>query len=67
MIKYLVALWHSKQRSVDLRILWPLCKKHAADMDKAKAAFAVHAFNDIAWMCLGRDEVARRIGELSSQ
>ena len=65
MIRYLINFWHSRQRSVDLQILWPSCKEHTADLDHAKAAFAVHAFNDAAWTSLGHDEVVKRIEGLS--
>jgi len=36
-------------------ILWPICRREANDLDHAKAAFAVHAFNDPAWLELGED------------
>jgi hypothetical protein len=58
-------LWRERQRSIDLRILWPACKQNADDLDHAKAAFAMHAFHDPAWICLGDDEIKRRIDELS--
>ena len=64
MIQWLRDWWHQRQRSVDLQILWPLCKKHADDIDHARAAFALHAFNDEAWVCLGEDEIKRRIDGL---
>jgi hypothetical protein len=50
-------------RRFDLEILWPECKAHAPDLDHAKAAFAVHAFNDPAWLELG-DELMTAIDEL---
>jgi len=56
--------WHARQRAVDLQVLWPACKANAKDIDHAKAAFAVHAFNDPAWVCLGEREIKRRIDAL---
>lgn len=56
MFRWLRSAWYSYQRGVDLDTLWPECKKNASDLDQAKAAFALHAFNDPAWQCLG-DEI----------
>jgi hypothetical protein len=56
--------WHARMRRFDLAILWPSCKEEARDLDHAKAAFAVHAFNDPAWLSLGQDELMARIDEL---
>jgi hypothetical protein len=56
--------WRTYQRSIDLRLLWPICKQGANDLDHAKAAFAYHAFNDPAWLTLGEDEIIRRIDAL---
>ena len=47
------SLWRAHQRKIDMEILWPLCYKGANDLDHAKAAFAVHCFNDPAWRELG--------------
>lgn len=49
--------WCARQRRIDLEILWPICRDGANDLDHAKAAFAVHAFNDPAWLELGEDEI----------
>ena len=64
-MNWIYKLWYARLRSIDLKILWPICKQKAEDLDHAKAAFAVHAFNDKAWKFLGRDEIVRRIGSLS--
>lgn len=63
-MKWLKTWWYKRQRTIDLQILWPSCRNLAPNLDQAKAAFAVHAFNDPAWMSLGENEVIRRIGEL---
>lgn len=49
MLKILAPMWRKRQRSIDVSILWPACVDQAADLDHARAAFAVHAFNDSAW------------------
>jgi hypothetical protein len=63
-IRLLMRWWRAHQRQIDLDILWPACKAEAADLDHAKAAFAVHAFNDRAWLVLGEDEIIRFIEDL---
>ena len=66
MIRWLQGLWHARQRKIDMDVLWPSCIAQARDLDHAKAAFAVHAFNDPAWMFLGRDAVHSFIDDLQS-
>lgn len=56
--------WRERQRRIDLMILWPVCKEHATDLEHAKAAFAVHAFNDRAWLALGRPAIIKAIDKL---
>jgi hypothetical protein len=57
MIRWLIRRWHARQRTIDLDILWPSCKNLAPDLDHAKAAFAVHAYHDPAWLELGEDAI----------
>lgn len=64
-MRWLLNLWRERQRSIDLRILWPTCKEQASDLDHAKMAFAMHAFHDPAWLCLGDDEIRRQIDGLT--
>ena len=52
---FIRSLWRRRQRQIDLDILWPICVRGANDLDHAKAAFAVHAFNDPAWRELGEE------------
>jgi len=66
MINWLLSIWYARCRKIDMEILWPICLKHAPDLDHAKMAFAVHAFNDPAWLFLGRDAVYRFIDDLQS-
>ena len=58
------AWWRARQRKIDLEILWPTCVEQADDLDHARAAFAVHAFNDAAWSDFSEDDLIAFIGEL---
>jgi len=49
--------WYSRQRQIDLNILWPVCVENAPNLEHAKAAFAYHALRDPAWLALGRENV----------
>lgn len=64
MIRWLIDRWHARQRALDIAVLWSACKEQAPNLVTAKAAFAVHAFHDRAWLCLGEAEIKRRIDEL---
>jgi hypothetical protein len=64
-MRWLMNWWRQRQRAIDLSILWPACKEQATDLDHAKAAFAMHAFHDPAWLALGDDEIRRQIDALS--
>jgi hypothetical protein len=58
--------WWARQRAVDLQILWPTCKGHAPDLDHARAAFAVHAFQDPCWVDhYGEDQLKHVISGMS--
>lgn len=57
MIMWLRKKWYTRLRRIDIEILWPACRAKAEDLDHAKAAFAMHAFNDRAWTDLGDDLV----------
>ena len=63
-MRYLLSLWYRQCRRIDLKILWPICKEKARDSDHAKATFAMHAFNDPAWLFLGENEIKRQIDAL---
>ncbi|MDA8119177.1 MAG: hypothetical protein M0Z85_03815 [Gammaproteobacteria bacterium] len=65
LLKLIRSWWWSRQRSIDMDILWPACKQQARDIDHARAAFAVHAFQDPAWIDhYGKQGLIRVIGEL---
>lgn len=58
--------WRRRQRRTDLEILWPQCLAGARDLDHAKAAFAMHVFNDPAWLELGEERLIRFLDELEA-
>ncbi len=49
LIEWLQRWFRARQRKVDLKILWPICKEMAEDLDEAKATFMVHVMHDEAW------------------
>jgi hypothetical protein len=57
---------NARRRRIDIDILWPICVRGANDLDHAKAAFAVHCFNDPAWQELGEDAIIRFIDRLEA-
>jgi hypothetical protein len=63
-MKWLLRLWHKRLRAIDIQLLWPSCRDQARDLDRAKAAFAAHAFQDTAWLELGEAEIYRIIDAL---
>lgn len=65
MIRTLQNWWWARQRAIDLEILWPQCKAQAPDIEHARAAFAIHAFNDPAWVRHYQGDLFRIIGELT--
>lgn len=64
MLSWLRNRWHARLRAIDLVVLWPSCKRHAHNLEHARAAFAVHARRDRAWLALGEEELARTINRL---
>lgn len=65
LVATLLGPWRYTQRQTDLRILWPICKRETPDLDHAKAVFMAHAMHDGAWLCLGEEEIVRRIDALT--
>lgn len=64
MIRWLQRWWWRRQREFDLRVLWPECKRQSIDLDHARAAFALHAFQDPAWVREYEYNLIKVIGEL---
>jgi len=64
LLRWIRGLWWTRQRAIDLEILWPSCCEMAADLDHAKAAFALHAFNDPAWVVWYGDRLYSVIDQL---
>lgn len=51
LIRAIQEWWWARQRKIDMELLWPSIKKLCnGDLVAARAAFAVHAFNDPAWV-----------------
>ena len=42
--------WRKRQRSIDLQILWPVCRREASNIQDARGAFYVHCMMDQAWI-----------------
>lgn len=63
-IRWLVRLWHKRQRDIDIQLLWPTCRDVAPEIDVARAAFACHALHDSAWAEIGEDEIIKFISTL---
>jgi hypothetical protein len=57
--------YNHRRRQLDIKILWPVCRHYADNLDHAKAAFALHAFADPAWKSLKHEEILRRIEALN--
>jgi hypothetical protein len=47
--------WREYQRSLDKKILWPICKRETGSIEDARHVFMVHAAIDPAWEYLGKD------------
>ena len=58
------ACWYWRQRRVDLKILWPACVEQAPNIEEARAVFALHAYDDPAWLALPPEELTRRLHAL---
>lgn len=63
--RFILSWWHARQRRIDIDILWPICVHRANNLDHAKAAFAVHAFHDPAWLELGGNKIIAIIDGLA--
>lgn len=63
-MRWLRSLWYARLRKIDMDILWPTCRDQAKNLDNARAAFAVHAMNDPAWMFLGEEAACQIIDGL---
>jgi hypothetical protein len=68
MIQWVMHGWFAWARTYDQMVLWPSLKRIAhergGDIRHARAAFALHAMYDPAWLCLGHEEIIHRIDEL---
>ena len=65
MIRRLAGWYFARCRRLDIKLLWPACVKQAnGDMDIARMCFAIHAYNDPAWLFLGREAIYHAIDDL---
>lgn len=64
MLRWLKSAWYAHLRGIDIMILWPSLRRDAADIEHARAAFALHAFHDYAWLHLGEDRIKEFIDSL---
>jgi hypothetical protein len=69
----ILSWWRAYQRKIDLNVLWPICKREAAAqfdnpetaLQLARAAFAVHVFNDPAWkLAMDEDSIIEFVDQL---
>lgn len=60
MIKWLIraasslftAPHHAHNRAFDLRVLWPIMKQQARDLEHARQGFVIHMGTDDSWRAL---------------
>ena len=65
MIARLIGLYHARCRAIDLAVLWPILREEAyPNLADARAAFAIHARRDRAWLTLGSSEIDRVVKDL---
>jgi hypothetical protein len=57
MFKWLMRIWHRRQRAIDTQILWPCLRANAKSIDQARAAFILHIMADPAWADQDPDDV----------
>lgn len=64
-LQWAINAWHAYERDLDVKLLWPICKKLAkGDMVAARAAFYLHTLGDPAWKCLSETDVNAKIEAL---
>lgn len=62
--RFMMGCWHTRQRTIDVEVLWPVICSNARDLEHARKAFAWHALRDSAWTVLGSEGVHKAISEL---
>lgn len=66
MFSWLGRWWRRRQRAIDIDILWSTCKEQAGTLDRARAAFLLHAAIDDAWTKdMTHEEIVDFVGRLS--
>jgi hypothetical protein len=57
LFSYLREMLWVRCREMDLRILWPICKQKAGDLEKAREAFLLHMSIDPAYAGMTENEL----------
>ncbi len=64
-IRFIQRWWWARKRAIDLKLLWPECKRQARNLEDARYAFAIHAINDPAWVREYEDRLHEEIAKLT--
>jgi len=64
LLRWLQRWWWARQRATDLRILWPICKEQAGNLDLAHHAFMQHAIMDPCWVREYEDRLWQEVRKL---
>lgn len=64
MMSWITRWWRKRQRDIDVQILWPSLVRESADLGRAKAAFAFHAFRDPAWSDMDDEQIMAFVDRL---
>lgn len=66
MMEWIQRWWRSRQRAMDMSVLWPVCKEEAPSLDVARAIFMSHCMNDSAWtLDYTEEDLKEFIGQLN--
>ena len=64
MIQAIISWWRHRQRRIDVKILWPICKAQTTSIGDARKVFYVHCMMDTAWRSLPLDDIINEINAL---
>lgn len=61
-----IADWQpSRQRQIDIDILWPSIRNQVNNLDKAHQAFKLHCMGDSAWKHISTSDISRIVEKLT--
>lgn len=63
MLRLILKWWHSMQRDMDLKLLWPSFKKQAPNLETARTGFIVHMSMCSCYHGLSEEELAEFVRE----